>query len=57
MTTSTFTLSETKNKYGIISFNIIERYTEDNKTYSEILYSYDNLNQAKSKLDLLIKLN
>jgi hypothetical protein len=39
------------------TFNIVETETIEGKRYSDILYIYDNLNQAESKLDLLNILN
>jgi len=54
---STYRINQTENKYGQVSFDILERYYEDNKFYTEILYSYNDYQQALSKLNLLIKLN
>jgi hypothetical protein len=55
---SEFRLVEQKDKYEVVSFNIYETEIIDGKRWDNgIIYSFDNLAQAQSKLNFLKAIN
>jgi hypothetical protein len=55
---SEFRLVEQKDKYEVVSFNIYETEIIDGKRWNNgVIYYFDNLAQAQSKLNFLKAIN
>lgn len=56
--TSEFRLVKQQDKYEVVSFNIYETEIVDGKRYDNgMIYSFDNIQQAESKLNFLKAIN